>query len=751
MTLDELFAAAMTETRAGHHDRAEAIYREILSTEPDNPKALFNLGNALRRAHRITDAIAVYQQAIKSLPDFPEAINNLALLFNQQGQPDRAISLFRQAIALRPDNADAHYSLGILLANAGQFPGAVLALRQAISLRHNWPEAHAHLGMALARLADHDATIAACNDALALKPDLLIAWTTLANSLAATDRLEPAIRAWQKAVTLDPASADAHAHLGIVLWRAQKFPEAATAFRSAITLRPNDPQALHSLSCVLRALSQLDQAAVAANPAIALNPNYAEAHGALGEALLSLGQRDAAIQSLRRAIALQPDQPDALGNLGAALCDLGQAGKSLQYHRRAAELCPDDAAPHSAVLFTMLLADNDPNAQLAEHRRWSDRHAAPFAHAIRPHDNDRSPTRRLRIGYVSANLCRHVVGWNLLPLLANHNRNQFEIFCYASLRQYDEISQHLRANADAWRDIAQLDDAKTAEMIRADRIDILVELGLHTGYTRLLVLARKPAPVQVTFMGYPGTTGLATVDYRLTDPYLDPPGQHDDWYTEQSIRLPHTFWCYAPPQADPPVAPLPARNAGHLTFGFLGNFYKVNEPTLDRWAKVLSAVPKSRFLLSAPPDSSRPRVLQHFARQGITSDRIQFADRQIRHNYLQIYDRIDIALDTLPYNGHTTSLDAFWMGVPTITRIGATVVGRAGYSELCNLNLPELAADTDEQFVQIAAALAADLPRLTELRAALRQRMTQSPLMDASKFARDIEAAYRKMWHRWTQ
>ena len=292
---------------------------------------------------------------------------------------------------------------------------------------------------------------------------------------------------------------------------------------------------------------------------------------------------------------------------------------------------------------------------------------------------------------------------------------------------------------------------QVAERIRSDRIDILVDLALHTANNRLLVFARKPAPVQVTWLGYPGTTGLSAIDYRLTDPYLDPPGLFDAFYSEESIRLPDTFWCYDPLTDQPPVNALPALENGFITFGCLNNFCKVNDGCLALWAQVLQAVPQSRLLLLAPRGQAREHVLARLQQEGIAAPRVEFADRQPRLEYLKLYHRIDLGLDPLPYNGHTTSLDAFWMGVPTLTLVGKTVVGRAGWSQLCNLGLKELAAETPEQYVALAAELAADLPRLQELRGTLRQRMLRSPLMDANRFARHVEQAYRQMWRRWCQ
>jgi predicted O-linked N-acetylglucosamine transferase (SPINDLY family) len=312
--------------------------------------------------------------------------------------------------------------------------------------------------------------------------------------------------------------------------------------------------------------------------------------------------------------------------------------------------------------------------------------------------------------------------------------------------QPDAYTERLRECADCWRETAGWNDEEVARQVRADGIDVLVDLTMHMSNGRPLLLVRRPAPVQVAYLAYPGTTGLSAVDYRLTDPYLDPPGETDADYVEHSIRLPETFWCYDP-LADRPVPnPLPAIRDGRITFGCLNNFCKVTDGTLALWSRVLEVVEGSRLVLLAPPGEHRVRVLERFRTAKIDTGRIEFVEHRQRARYLELYHRIDMSLDTLPYNGHTTSLDSLWMGVPVVTRVGRTVVGRAGYSQLSNLGLSELVAWSDDQFVSVASELAGDRTRLAHLRATLRGRMERSPLMDSTRFARNIETAFSLMW-----
>jgi predicted O-linked N-acetylglucosamine transferase (SPINDLY family) len=363
--------------------------------------------------------------------------------------------------------------------------------------------------------------------------------------------------------------------------------------------------------------------------------------------------------------------------------------------------------------------------------------------------NDRSPNRRLRIGYVSPDFRNHCQAFFTTPLFSNHDHRQFEIFCYADVATPDAFTQLLRSYADGWCDLTGMNDAQIAARIAEDRIDVLVDLTMHMKRNHALVFARKPAPVQVCWLAYPGTTGLTAIDYRLTDPFLDPPGMFDRFYAEESIRLPDTFWCYDPLASEPAVNDLPALQDGYITFGSLNNFCKLNEGTLGLWARVMQSVERSRLMLFVSNGSHRDRTLGFLVNRGIAADRVTFVTRQTRPRYLQQYHHIDVGLDTFPYNGHTTSLDAFWMGVPVVTLVGHTVVGRAGLSQLTNLGLTELIAHTPDEYVEIVAKLCGDLPRLAHLRSTLRHRMEHSPLMDAPRFAKNIEAAYRQMWQRW--
>jgi predicted O-linked N-acetylglucosamine transferase (SPINDLY family) len=529
-----------------------------------------------------------------------------------------------------------------------------------------------------------------------------------------------------------------------------KRDESIVCFARALELRPDLTDAHVNLGNALLAQGKLVDAAACYRRALELDPGLAEAYSNLGVIFQQQGAPDQAVACYRRAVELKPLYTVAHHNLGNALREQGKMGEAAAAYSRALELQPDFVEAHSNLVYTQIFAEGcDAEAIQQEHRRWDRLHAASLEKLVQPPLNDPSPDRRLRIGYVSPNFCDHVVGRNLWPLFREHDHQNFELYFYSDAARADELTSRLQGCADVWRETADLQDADLAERVREDRIDILVDLTLHMGRHRLLAFARRPAPVQATFAGYPGTTGLSAMDFRLTDPHLDPPGLHDHCYSEESIRLPESFWCYDPFDSEPGASDLPAAQNGYITFGSLNNFCKVNRGALKLWARVLNAVARSRLTVLAGVGSCRERTLEALEEEGVARDRVTFVPKLPRPSYLRQYRGIDIELDTVPYNGHTTSLDSLWMGVPVVTLVGPTVVGRAGLSQLTNLGLPELIAYTPEQYLRIATELAHDLPRLSRLRSTLRGRMEASPLMDAPRFTRNIEAAFRQMWRRW--
>jgi predicted O-linked N-acetylglucosamine transferase (SPINDLY family) len=431
-------------------------------------------------------------------------------------------------------------------------------------------------------------------------------------------------------------------------------------------------------------------------------------------------------------------------NLGSVLKDVGEIDAAIDCFRASLALNPDNPATHSNLVYSLSFQSARPEPVLAECRRWNERFAAPLRLGT-SHANVRTPERRLRIGYVSADFRDHCQSLFTLPLLSRHDHRSFEIVCYSSVARPDDTTRRIAALADTWREVRPFRDEQLAQVIRDDRIDILVDLTMHMAHGRPLVFARKPAPLQVAWLAYPGTTGLAAMDYRLSDPRLDPASDAAH-YTETTLCLPDAFWCYDPLTTEPPVNELPALERGYVTFGCLNNPCKLTDATLRLWGSVLKALPGSRLQLMAPPGRARQRLAERLAAHAVGAERVDFVPHRIRAEYLRSYHGIDVALDTFPYNGHTTSLDAYWMGVPTVSRVGDTCVGRGGLSQAFQLDLARLAAETDAGFSEVAIELATDLPALAVLRRQLRGRLEGSRLMDAARFAGSVETAYRAIW-----
>ncbi len=602
------------------------------------------------------------------------------------GQIKEAESLYRRLLTRSPDHPDALFDLSVLLFESGRFLESTRILERLLAIRAHEPE---------------------------LLPVLL---TNLGEAYRREGDLGRAAAAFERILALDPAFPEAHQNLGITLMDEGRPGEALPHLERAVALRPESAPFHVSLAWVLLRLGRVEESLAHCRRAAELDPNQAMAHHHLANALVELGDRKGAILSYRRAFKLDPTDHNAHSNL---------------------------------ILVALTDPGYDAHALLAEGRRWARLHAESMRRYRRPHDNDKNPDRPLRIAYVSPDFRAHPLIQFLTPLLANHDRSSFDIYLYSSVDHPDLATEQVRTWAGPrFRDIRYLDDIAAAELVRKDRIDILVDLALHSAGGRLRLFACKPAPVQITWLGYAGTTGLDTIDYRITDPYVDPPGTDGSVYSEACLHLPETSWCYDSLELDLPIGPLPALAAGVVTFGCQNSYRKVQPGVLSLWARVLRETPRSRLLLYAE-EPGRKDTLHRLAAEGVTAERVEFVGRVSRREYLERYQRIDIGLDTFPFTGATTSLDALWMGVPVVTMTGGTSLHRAGTCLAMNLGLPELVAGSEHELVAKAVALAGDLPRLAQLRVELRPRLEASPLADAPRFARHLEAAFRTAWRRY--
>ena len=636
------------------------------------------------------------------------------------GKKLEAERVYKEVLVARPDHLEALTAIWDLSYETGNDGAAVDWLRRGVASNGKLPRLHYMMGCSL--LAEGNAGDAATS--------------------------------FRAALQLDPSMAKAHNNLGFALEAMGQLEQAGECYRRAIDLEPGLADAVYNLGNAYRQLGNATQAARYVRQALTLQSDRADWHCNLADVLYHNLDLDEAVQSYGSALTLDAGYARAYAGRAHAFLALGFVERADADFRKAMELQPDHAQLHSDWLLSLhYRAHESPQALFEEHVSWAKRHARGFGGQAARAEHERRPQRRLNIGYVSADFKRHSVACFVEPVLAAHDRSKFRVFCYSAVAFPDETTQRMRGLCDEWRDIARLNDDWVAERIRADRIDILVDLAGHTGDGRLLLFAREPAPVQVTWLGYPDTTGLAALDYRLTDAVADPQGESERYHTEKLVRLPGGFLCYRPPAESPEVGELPLLKAGHVTFGCFNNLPKLGAPTIALWAQLLKALPDARLMLKSfglAAESARRALLEQFSALGVQPERLDLRGPESSFaDHLARYGEIDVALDVFPYNGATTTCEALWMGVPVVTLAGSTHMARVGASILGRVGLGSLVATSAEEYLRKALELAADVEGLRELRTTLRDRMRGSPLLDERAFARSLEAAYSEMWEQW--
>jgi protein O-GlcNAc transferase len=566
-------------------------------------------------------------------------------------------------------------------------------------------------------------------------------------ALFSAGRVAESVEMFEQALACQADCMSAHAGLGAAL---QKLGEYERALDHLVRAADDDAAGRGVRLAAAQLLLRLGNAQ-AAQPRLARlaadHPDDDEIAYQLGIALREAGEHDGALEHFSKLVARRPQHAAALEAMAALMRDAGLIDEAIELYARVAALRPDSPSAASVELFHEQYREHDRAALFRRHVQWAHRHVRPASAATARRIAD--PARVLTIGYVSADFNNASAVQFIHPIIRGHDRQVFRIACYAASSRRDALTAELERAADVWRNIEGMDDDSARERIDTDAVDILVDLNAHTRGGRLGVFALRAAPGQVTYLGYGATTGVATVDYRITDRRIDPPGETDAFYVEQLVYLPQTMWCFAPPAGAPNVGPLPGTK-GQVTFASLNNFAKVGPECLEAWARLLARCAGSRMLfLGVPPGSARLRVLRTFAKHGIDESRVVFHSRLTFERYLALHAEIDIALDPFPYTGGATTCNALWMGVPVLTLEGQTVLGRSGASLLHSVGLDDWIASATEDYIEKACRLAANLPLLAELRAALRTRIATSPLCDVPAFMQALELAYRKMWRTW--
>jgi len=594
----------------------------------------------------------------------------------------------------------------------------------------------------------------ACSALLEKDPDNVEALFLLGNLAHQKGNCLDAVSYFSRAVAESPGLPILHLNLGTSLMVLKRYEESINHLKEATLLDPCYSPAWFQLGVALEEKGDLDSAIEAYGQTQRLDPSHDHAIQRSADIRHRQNRMEDAVALYREALRLQPDNFMACNNAGNAAKYLGRISEALAWYQKAQELEPEQRICASNYLMTMLLsADCSPEEIYRKHAQWSDIFESPLLPERKPLANSPASERPLRIGYLSCDYKNHPVAFFIEPILASHNRQNFTIFCYSNCESPDMISAQLEKLADVWRPIHHLDDDAVSDLIRSDGIDILVDLGGHTAQNRLTVFARKPAPVQTTWLGYAATTGLKSIDYRITDTAADPPGSSEHLHSETLWHLPDNFICYRPPANSPQVAPLPCLTNGFITFGVFNHFSKITQEAVDLWCKLLVTLPSAKLLIKAlgmEHEPMRQRTREMFASRGIQDGRLELVGKTPSiYSHLELFGKVDISLDTFPYNGTTTTCESLWMGVPVIAKEGNSHVSRVSVSLLGNMGLSGLVAGSDEDYVGLAAFLAGDWENLEILRNNLRDRMRASKLLDTVGFTRNLEDAYREMWRRW--
>jgi predicted O-linked N-acetylglucosamine transferase (SPINDLY family) len=785
-TISEAFAIALQHHQAGRLDVAEQIYRQILAAEPNHADSLQllgliayqvgqfataldligkavalnpladvyqnNLGLTYRALGRTDEAITAFRRAVQLNSRMPGSHNNLGNALRDQGKLTEAILAFRRALELDPRLVEAHNNLGNTLRDQHDLDGAVDCYRRALELNPNYVDAYNNLGNVLLEQGKHEEGVACYRKALELDPNRPEALDNMGTALRDEHRLDEAIAYYQRALQFKPDYAYAHNNLGNALKDLRRVDDAMACYRRALECDPRYATAHYNLGTALWEQGQFEEAAACHRRAIELQPDFAAAYSNLGIVLENLDQLEEAVSVYRRALELKPDYAEAHNNLGVALYALGHPDEAMDCYQQALTLKPDYALAHSNYLNALhYRARVTPAELLEEHREYDRRQAAPLRSKWAPHVNTREPDRPLRLGFMSPSFGWHPAGRFLIRGLENLDRQQAVVVCYSDRTLRDALNERFRKAATVWRDVVGVSDDVVAQQVRDDQIDILFDLAGHTGPNRLPVFARKPAPIQITWLDYEGTTGMSAMDYLLADRYEIPP-EAECWYAEKVLRMPDGYACYDHPADAPAVGPLPAMDAGRVTFGSFNLPTKITSEVVAAWAKILHQVPDARILLKyrgLDSVTSASHFRQRFADQGIARERVLIEGWSAYNDMLARYNQVDVALDSFPYNGGLTTCDALWMGVPVVTCPGQTFASRHGLSHLSNVGLTETIAEDLVDYVRVAVRLANDLPHLAELRAGLRPQVAASRLCDGPRFAANLLAVLRGVWREW--
>ncbi|MBL8643671.1 MAG: tetratricopeptide repeat protein [Rhodospirillaceae bacterium] len=786
---DALITRALILQRTGRMDEAIAGARMATAFHRESARAHQTLGTLLLKARQPAEAVAALTKATELDANSPDAWVNLGVAQRDIGDLSGAEASYAQALKLSPDDPIVHNNMGNVLSALGRHDAAVAAYRTAIGLKPDYPEAKGNLANALRDLGQADDAMAVLEQAAREHPDHAGVLSAYGNLLRITEKFDDAVEVLDRAVALSPQSAEIHNNLGLALSLKHKWIEAEAHFRTATALRPDQPVISNNHGALLLRMFRFDEAIKALGNAIAHDPDYDEAYGNLGVAHYMLGQANEAIAVYRKILARNPKNAFAKYGLAVTLLEDQRLSEAETEVREAIALDPHNAmakntlgvlvldqhfitearaamkgaadentisAPifYSNYAFASLYEPAITNSEVFEiHKEFGRRFGKPVPEPTRPHAHAREPDRKLTLAYMSPDFRAHSVAYFFEALLEKHDRTRFKIILYSNTSRKDVVTDAFKRAADEWVETLGLTDDNFAERIRADGVDILVNLGGHTSGNRLPVCARNVAPVQVEYLGYPETSGVPAMSYRISDGRADSEGA-EKFCTEKIIRLPDCFHCYRPHGKAPAPAAAPHLTKGYVTFASFNVLPKVNDRTIAAWSEILKAVPNSRFYIKCKQlrdEKVQARIRADFARFGVDPARIDMESFVPSvQDHLNQYALVDLALDTFPYNGTTTTCEAIWMGVPVLTLKGDNHRSRVGFSLLSALGLADRFVARDEQdYIARAIAWGLNPKPLADIRTQLRPTMAASPLRNEAGFTRTLESAYRDMWRAW--
>ncbi len=678
----------------------------------------------LQQAGRLQESETFCRQVLAEAPDHPAALHVLAVVMHQTGRNDQALELITRAVAKKPTDAEYRNSMGVMLMAARRPKEAMVAFEAAIRMHNAFPGALTNLANLLLDQGNWEQAAVCARKAIALQPRLIEAYSLLGAAMFIGGRIDESIAVSQKALSMDPKSYQALGNLGNSMMVSGRIDEAIQIYRRTVALHPNAAGGWSNLGNALQQRAMTEEAFTACLKATELDPNLADAHNNLGNVYKDLARMEEACDEYIKAIAIRPQM----------------------------------STFHSNLVYAMWFCQHYTAQQIyAESKKWADFLAEPLTRASAPHTNDKNPNRRIKVGYVSADFRDHPVGRLISPLILNHDRSKFEIILFSGVSRPDAVTQRIYSNVDKVLNTRDASDDNLAAIIRQEKIDLLIDLTLHMGGSKMPVFARKPAPVQITYLAYCATSGMKAMDYCVTDQNLDPPPPGSTEldgpspvHSETLLRMKGCYWCYTASPEAPPINPLPALSRGFPTFGSLNSFTKLNPGVHDVWARLLREIPNARMFMVVPGGAAaQKRAADEYAKRGVDPQRLSMSDITPFAIYFRHFLQVDVALDPFPYAGGTTTMDALYMGVPVVTLEGGWATARAGITLMKNIGKPEWIAKNADEYVAIATGLVNNLPLLSQLRQQLRPMMVNSPLMNGKNFALDMESAYRRAWERY--